>query len=232
MTLYDLPDEQAKEISLRFDPLRERLDETDSTAPCWLPLCHEVARGYRILYMPNETKSALIRWVKSYHCPVAAEHRRKVNGTNKVELLLKSAAAPLGFTMLAPTELRLTRSKCNKGAADWLRSVIIERDTQQLKDLIMLIEQVLPESVKLHDKMKVADIPLPPKESRCYAAQTAHDAFLDFVPAHRRLPGKKELKEAVEKRRGGHLIQESQWSATLKELGLGGLPRVTIRRRA
>ena len=82
--------------------------------------------------------------------------------------------------------------------------------------------------------MKVRDFGLLTVESRCYFAKSVHDAFTDWLPEHGRLPSKLELREAVEKRNGGRTTQTSQWSKTLKELGLSGLPRGTrgtIRRR-
>lgn len=59
-----------------FDPLCERLDNTTGSER--RALCREVAQGYKQIFLPNDDMPTLIRWVESYHCPLAAGYLRVV----------------------------------------------------------------------------------------------------------------------------------------------------------
>lgn len=219
----DISEKQRTEFYHRFHSLILRLEET--FGPKRKALCREVAQVYRQNSLYNEDMATLTRWVEAYHHPTAAAFRRNVDGTAPVEALIESAGAAVGYTLLAPSELRLTRTRRDAEAAKWLREVIVERNTTKLRELIKLLN-LLPPSTVLRENMKSQELPVSLfTESRFCFAKSVHETYQRLGPEHGRLPSKLALREAVEKRNHGRATPTSQWSKTLKQLGLGGLPR-------
>lgn len=175
--------------------------------------------------VPMEKRETLEKFLREWVKPNCGNERALCQWGTEQHQILQEVLEPLAMALCPPDNPWLpmwkgrteapTQEDIDKRLADWLRGVILRKDTSALKSLIIALTKIrcdLHVGIQPDEIIKNLDV----DNSDHWSRERIMTSFWQFISEQKRLPNKSEATK--------HIEDVSARSRYRKELGLNGLP--------